>query len=565
LQARAFTIGRDVVFGPGEYAPESTAGRRLLAHELTHVVQQSQRQSTLQAKIQRQANEVASDAVATRERAGPGLIVDDSAVELNPGQVRKSEFLAELRAEVCAAADEAMAATGQNTEGCPYLDAWFDYYRDKDAQHCERSLRKFAPEAARATTAREYIPVVTARVRRSVATWARTGEITGVPEELRSAIIGGNILSAMGSVASGIGDAVSNLAGGIGKGLSAAGGLFFKARAGGPNNVGDPQAIQAQLGAGNPLDGSVRSRMGTAFGYDFSKVRVHRDSTAADMANRFNARAFTVGNHVAFGSGEYQPGTLTGDAILAHELAHVAQQTSSNATSSGNSVDQALEGDADMSAAMVVTGLLGNAGRVFSAWGARPRLKSGLRLSRCNGDKTKASPNWTVDELKKMLDTCDGGLGIWEKAKKANKDNDPTIVPGAGGWTITSTGEITLDKTQDKCFAVQQLIQELSNLSRKADFEQLDASALAGDVSRADYIKRTEKIEYETGVKNVLTAFDACKDKWPCTTTPKEWARKAKDFDEYFDKLLNDTHKEGYGKWWDDNCKAAYDRKHGRK
>ena len=41
LQARAFTVGRDIVFGAGEYSPTTTAGRKLLAHELTHVVQQS--------------------------------------------------------------------------------------------------------------------------------------------------------------------------------------------------------------------------------------------------------------------------------------------------------------------------------------------------------------------------------------------------------------------------------------------------------------------------------------------------------------------------------------------
>jgi hypothetical protein len=40
VQARAFTVGRDVVFGAGQYEPASEAGRRLLAHELTHVVQQ---------------------------------------------------------------------------------------------------------------------------------------------------------------------------------------------------------------------------------------------------------------------------------------------------------------------------------------------------------------------------------------------------------------------------------------------------------------------------------------------------------------------------------------------
>ena len=40
VRARAFTVGRDIVFGAGQYAPESNAGRRLIAHELTHVVQQ---------------------------------------------------------------------------------------------------------------------------------------------------------------------------------------------------------------------------------------------------------------------------------------------------------------------------------------------------------------------------------------------------------------------------------------------------------------------------------------------------------------------------------------------
>ncbi|MEW6212601.1 MAG: DUF4157 domain-containing protein [Acidobacteriota bacterium] len=41
LNARAFTLGRDIAFAPGEYQPETTEGRRLLAHELTHVVQQN--------------------------------------------------------------------------------------------------------------------------------------------------------------------------------------------------------------------------------------------------------------------------------------------------------------------------------------------------------------------------------------------------------------------------------------------------------------------------------------------------------------------------------------------
>ena len=169
---------------------------------------------------------------------------------------------------------------------------------------------------------------------------------------------------------------------------------------------------------------------------------------------------------------------------------------------------------------------------------------------------------WTVDDLKRMLDACDGGLDIWAKAKRANDNKEPNVVLGDRGQTVMLTGEITLDRTQDKCFAGQQLIQELSNLSRKADFDTLDASALAGDVAREDYIKRTEEIEYETGVQNVLAAFDSCKDRWGCRTTPKEWARAARDFEDYYMNYLSAAHKGNYGSWWDTACKDAYDRKH---
>ena len=44
------------------------------------------------------------------------------------------------------------------------------------------------------------------------------------------------------------------------------------------------------------------------------------------LARSLEARAFTVGTHIAFASGEIRPGTLGGDALLAHELAHVIQQ-----------------------------------------------------------------------------------------------------------------------------------------------------------------------------------------------------------------------------------------------
>lgn len=70
VSARAFTLGRDVVFGAGQYAPDTREGRNLLAHELTHVVQQGDTvvpsQRELEVTTPADASELEADAVAER-------------------------------------------------------------------------------------------------------------------------------------------------------------------------------------------------------------------------------------------------------------------------------------------------------------------------------------------------------------------------------------------------------------------------------------------------------------------------------------------------------------------
>ena len=80
--------------------------------------------------------------------AAPSLIVDDPATDLEPGQMRKSDFLAQLRGAVCQTADEALAGTIWSTVGCPYISRWFDHYAQKDSAYIERAIRKYAPETA---------------------------------------------------------------------------------------------------------------------------------------------------------------------------------------------------------------------------------------------------------------------------------------------------------------------------------------------------------------------------------------------------------------------------------
>lgn len=77
---------------------------------------------------------------------------------------------------------------------------------------------------------------------------------------------------------------------------------------------------------GARLPSAVRVQMESGFGVDFGHVRVHTDDSAIESSRALQARAYTVGNHIVFDQGQYQPGTQRGMRLLAHELAHVVQQ-----------------------------------------------------------------------------------------------------------------------------------------------------------------------------------------------------------------------------------------------
>lgn len=86
------------------------------------------------------------------------------------------------------------------------------------------------------------------------------------------------------------------------------------------------QGIDRQRSGGSAIEAPVRQSMESAFGADFSGVRVHTDAAAASLAASVQALAFTSGRDIFFGRGKYQPGSSSGAHLLAHELAHVLQQ-----------------------------------------------------------------------------------------------------------------------------------------------------------------------------------------------------------------------------------------------
>lgn len=93
-----------------------------------------------------------------------------------------------------------------------------------------------------------------------------------------------------------------------------------------------PPIVHDVLGAsGQPLDAGARTFFEPRFGHDFSAVRVHADSRAAESAHAVNALAYTVGEHVVFAEGQYDATSAAGRELLAHELAHVTQYDGSHA------------------------------------------------------------------------------------------------------------------------------------------------------------------------------------------------------------------------------------------
>lgn len=359
IRAKAYTYRNHVVFGAGQYNPRTQMGKHLLAHELTHVVQQNGN------TIQRQ--EIESTPPGSAEAGLAAHIVEDNVAPA-PGQMRKSAFLRRLNDEVCTTVDRALRGTPYSSNNCPYIRSAFARHRNSSPFHLEQLLLRYEPSAMLARDAEGLIQIVLIRVEAAVNRWKQTGDLSTVPGEIAAQIRG-----QQGAVAP----------------ARAGSDFSFKANAGGAHATQSPAMALQTLGKGSALDSTSRGRMEQAFQTSFSHVEIHTDNQASTLSGNMNARAFTVGNHIAFGSGEYKPGTLVGDALLAHELAHVVQQGNVKKdetphTQQGAS-EVSYEDDADFSAIRAV----------LSAWSglkiglkdihknAMPRLRSGLRLQRC--------------------------------------------------------------------------------------------------------------------------------------------------------------------------------------
>jgi hypothetical protein len=303
--------------------------------------------------------------------------------------MRRTAFLGELRASVESAVDEALAPTGRSTRDCPYIEYWFGFYRQQNSAHLEQAARRYAPETASAVTALDYVRIISERARQAATVWAVSGRLTGIPED--------------------VSPATPSL-----PPLPPSSPADRPGRRTAVPTLRTTEGIRAGLSAGRPLESGTRTRMESVFGTSFSHVRVHDDARGAQLSSALSARAFTLGSDVAFSAGAYRPGTPAGDALIAHELAHVVQQSGST-PSQGPGDETELDSDADRAAFGAIGRIWTTArsGLATALGDVRPRLRSGLRLSRCKGDSGPTAQCECVEDLTfNSTGAIDGSYGI---------------------------------------------------------------------------------------------------------------------------------------------------------
>jgi hypothetical protein len=169
---------------------------------------------------------------------------------------------------------------------------------------------------------------------------------------------------------------------------------------------GDLSAIPT--GGGTALPAATRKHFESSFGADLSSVRIHH----GDAAGQLGAKAFTHGEDIHFGSGNYDPHSDMGKALLGHELTHVIQQRSGAVSAQGKggiiNADASLEAEAD------VLGARAARGEAVSVAGA---CSGGFGVQRADDE---ANPGAVATELlSELKDEIDAGSLVGTVAEQA--------------------------------------------------------------------------------------------------------------------------------------------------
>ncbi len=218
--------------------------------------------------------------------------------------------------------------------------------------------------------------------------------------------------------------------------------------------------IESQRGHGAPLDEPMRREMEGASGADLSAVRVHNDDDSAALAQGLQARAFTQGSDIYFGAGEYAPASDGGRRVLAHEVAHVVQQTPGAKLLVGSAHDPA-ETEADQMADQMVSRMAqGAQGTQVVQRQETPKEEAQLLRRQPRPEDETEAVTQVVDE---------------EEPPTPGAQEGPTQAPGAAAPAAPAAAAP----------AAQEVTGEGANASPRAQFAQGEAAYRQGDYSGA--------------------------------------------------------------------------------
>ena len=479
---------------PGARGP-TDRGRMLLALQ----------RSAGNAAVNRLLRQVAPPSLGS-EAPSAVLVADDASP--GPGQRRKTEFLDALEPVLCEIAEGRL---GSRAVGCPWIAHWIAYYRERSVGEVADAVARYAPTAAQASSADGLMSAICERVEEGIAAWESD---TKVAFKLRE-------------------DA-------------------------GPSSAeaADAADVVGRLGPGRPLDDAVRARMGAALGADFGSVHVHDDPSSAHLTRTLGAHALAVGDHIAFAPNRYEPGTPVGDALIAHELAHVIQQREGP----GLSRTAALEADADQAAVSAVHALHGGPP---GARGLRPALRGGLRLQRC-GDKTTEveatktapapapapAPPPVFDPAGNSRVAAHAAFEAYKKLGAADrrKEYEKAVKNGTLGPALQALGtEEASEVFRDEVREVLRWVQEDATRA----FSGMDDAKMADVEAKWVYQKNQ-------------TAAAAAKGGGPVTDAEIETERKAQEQSKSYYKPMAKTRYDALQVWqrkqWDKKAKKAIDK-----
>ena len=267
---------------------------------------------------------------------------------------------------------------------------------------------------------------------------------------------------------------------------------------------------------GHKMDSKTRNEMEQGFGTDFSNVNIHTDSNAVQMSEELGAQAFTYGNDVYFNQSKYNPGSIEGKGLLAHELTHTIQQKGATQDSTESSNEQSLEGDASNTTQGVMRRMFSKGKEAGKS--IMPKMKSGLRVSKCNGNKTPVTSGtqysagtgfnvgYSVPLVKNNIEASPGenmifGVNASDTDKKKTTGGSWTNYAGTGpyeigykisgdaefqsrGSGVTSYTDNTLQSTNVGVF-VKKTWKGTSNITVTATIKDKAAATTAPDTGTA--------------------------------------------------------------------------------